>query len=62
MQCKSMAEKIGIKPWRVMTCGGKRLKEGIAKFRQALEEDEKERRERGSGLPSDWGNRIFKAV
>lgn len=53
---------MGLEPWKVMTCGGKRFKEGFAKMRQAFEEDEKRERERGSGLPADWRNRVFRAV
>lgn len=37
-----------------------RLKEGIEKFREALEQDAKEAAARGSGLPKDWRNRILK--
>ena len=39
-----------------------RIKEGVAKMRQALEEDEKRERERGSGLPWDWRNRVLRVV
>ena len=37
-----------------------RLKEGMEKFREALEQDAKEAAARGSGLPKDWRNRILK--
>ena len=37
-----------------------RVHEGFVKFKEALEQDEREARERGSGLPKDWRNRIFK--
>ena len=40
--------------------GDHRLKEGIEKFREALEQDAKEATARGSGLPKDWRSRIFK--
>lgn len=40
--------------------GDQRLKESIAKFREALEQDAKEATARGSGLPKDWRNRILK--
>jgi len=40
--------------------GDQRLKEGIEKFREALEQDAKEAAARGSGLPKDWRSRIFK--
>lgn len=40
--------------------GNQRLKEGIEKFREALEQDAKEAAARGSGLPKDWRSRIFK--
>ncbi len=39
---------------------GKRDKEGIEKFREALEQDAKEATARGSGLPKDWRSRILK--
>ena len=37
-----------------------RLKAGMEKFREALEQDAKEAAARGSGLPKDWRNRILK--
>ena len=37
-----------------------RLKAGIEKFREALEQDAKEAAARGSGLPKDWRSRILK--
>ncbi len=37
-----------------------RLKEGIEKFRTALEQDAKKAAARGSGLPKDWRSRILK--
>lgn len=37
----------------------KRLKESWNKFKEALEQDAKEERERGSGLPKDWRSRIL---
>jgi len=40
--------------------GDQRLKEGIEKFREALEQDAKEAAARGSGLPKDWRSRILK--
>jgi len=40
--------------------GEQRLKPGIEKFREALEQDAKEAAARGSGLPKDWRNRILK--
>ncbi len=40
--------------------GNQRLKEGIGKFREALEQDAKEAAARGSGLPKDWRSRILK--
>jgi hypothetical protein len=38
----------------------KRLKEGCLKYQQALEQDEIDRRNKGSGLPKDWRSRIFR--
>lgn len=38
----------------------RRLKLGIEKFREALEQDAKEAAVRGSGLPKDWRSRILK--
>lgn len=38
----------------------KRLHEGYLKMCQSLEKDEQEARNRPSGLPKDWRNRIFK--
>jgi len=32
----------------------------LEEFGQALEQDEKDRRGCGTGLPKDWRNRIFK--
>ena len=49
---------IAFKPQREKD--GRRLKAGIEKFREALEQDAKEAAERGSGLPKDWRNRILK--
>lgn len=40
--------------------GDQRLKGGIEKFREALEQDAKEAAARGSGLPKDWRSRILK--
>jgi len=40
--------------------GNQQLKEGIEKFREALEQDAKEAAARGSGLPKDWRSRILK--
>ena len=40
--------------------GDQRLKEGIEKFREALEQDAKAISTRRSGLPKDWRNRILK--
>ena len=40
--------------------GDQRLKEGVEKFREALEQDAKAVATRGSGLPKDWRNRILK--
>jgi len=37
-----------------------RLKEGLGKFQQALEQDAKEATERGTGLPKNWRSKIFK--
>jgi len=37
-----------------------KLKVGIEKFREALEQDAKEAAARGSGLPKDWRSRILK--
>ena len=37
-----------------------RFREGFRKFREALEQDAREAAERGSGLPKDWRNRVFK--
>jgi hypothetical protein len=38
----------------------KRLKAGMEKFREALEQDAKDAAARGSGLPKDWRSRILK--
>jgi hypothetical protein len=40
--------------------GEQRLKAGIEKFREALEQDAKEAAAHGSGLPKDWRSRILK--
>ena len=37
-----------------------RSKEAFEKFRLALEQDAKEDAARGSSLPKDWRNRIFR--
>lgn len=37
-----------------------RLKEGLRKYKQALDQDEKKAAARGSGLPKDWRSRVFK--
>ena len=47
--------------WRVkVDRNRKRLHEGMIKFTQALEQDAKDARLRGSGLPKDWRSRILK--
>ena len=40
--------------------GDQRLKEGIEKFREALEQDARTIATRRSGLPKDWRNRVLK--
>lgn len=38
----------------------RRLKEGLAKYRLAMEREEKVAAVRGSGLPKDWRSRVLK--
>lgn len=38
----------------------KRLHEGFIQMEQVLVEDYKRERQRPSGLPKDWRNRVFK--
>lgn len=59
VRIKVDAERMGWKP--VEDKDTKRIKEGVAMMRRALEEDEIKRRARGSGLPADWRNRIIRA-
>jgi len=40
--------------------GDQRLKEGMEKFREALEQDARTIATRRSGLPKDWRNRVLK--
>jgi hypothetical protein len=46
--------------WKEAVADPGRVREGVAKMRRALEEDERKEKERGSGLPKDWRNRILK--
>jgi hypothetical protein len=62
-----MAEKIkvahgGYKKHHANSAEKKRAHEGAQKMCQALAEDEKEERQRGSGLPEDWQNKIIRAA
>lgn len=59
---KSLAEKMGIKPWEIAELDANRVKEGVSKMRKALAEDAKKEMERGSALPLDWRNRVFRVV
>lgn len=43
--------------WEERTDSPAGVRDGMLKMRQALEHDEKEARERGSGLPKDWRTR-----
>lgn len=56
---KALAEKTGWTKVEPSKEEKERLKEGMEIFRQALTEDAKTERERGSGLPEDWRNRKF---
>ena len=40
--------------------GNQRLKGGIEKFREPVDQDANEAAARGSGLPKDWRSRILK--
>ena len=53
----------GADSWQpVVDSDPERLKESVAKMRQALAEDEKRERERPSGLPKHWPGIILKAA
>lgn len=48
--------------WRRKKCkvSKKRLKAISEQLAEAIAEDEREKAKKGSGLPKDWRNRIFK--
>ena len=55
-----MRPKIVNRNWRPkLECNPSRLRAGLVKFREALEQDAKEAAARGSGLPDDWRDRIL---
>lgn len=45
---------------KVKSLNKRRLREGFIKYQQALEQDEIDRRNMGSGLPKGWRSRIFR--
>ena len=47
--------------WKPMKDNSRRLKEGMAKMREALERDYLDSLKRPSGLPEDWGSRLIKS-
>jgi hypothetical protein len=55
-----MDKKENNSDWKEAAANPVRVREGVAKMRQALEEDERKERKRGLGLPKDWRNRILK--
>jgi len=55
-----MKIKVDSKDWQQVSPPPGKLKEGLEKFGEALERDIRDAAERGSGLPKDWRNRIFK--
>jgi len=59
---KTMAEKMGIKPWEIAELDANRVKEGVSKMREVLAGDTKKEMERGSSLPPDRKNLVFKVV
>ena len=44
--------------WKPVASDRERVREGVSKMRQALAEDYLERRNRPTGLPKDWRNRV----
>jgi len=57
IKCLTAAEKTGWTEVRLSKEEKERLKGGMEIFEQALAEDARAERERGSGLPEDWRNR-----
>ncbi len=55
---------VNTEEWEIESCvkeEGKKSEEMLVILYQALEQDELEERQRGSGLPDDWQSRILRA-
>ena len=59
---KSIAEKMGIEPWKRMTHDGSRVKEGVSRMRETLAEDAREATRKGSGFPPHHRGFIIRVV